>query len=325
MTEHILEAEALHASYLDGDNATGVLRGVDLKVGRGAKVGLVGESGSGKSTFARLAVGLVSPTTCRIDSGRFCVDDTDIVGLSSSTWESRRGDPAAIVFQDPLSYLNPVLRVGFQIAEAVRRHDGHTDVAARVRELLASVQLPARTADAYPHELSGGMRQRCLMAMALGCRPKLLIADEPTTALDVTTQSEILALLERLVTELDMALLLISHDLAVVSQVCAEVNVMYAGKIVESGPTGEIFRSPQHPYTRALLAAARMERHPDGRFVTVGGDVTALDPDDRGCHFRQRCVSVEERCEVAPPRFEAGSGQQVACWLVDHRVVVGHA
>jgi ABC-type dipeptide/oligopeptide/nickel transport system ATPase component len=239
----------------------------------GESVALVGESGSGKSTVARAALGLLPARIARIEAGRLLIEGRDMASATEKQWERQRGHPVAMVFQDPLSYLNPVMRVGRQIAESVRRHDpGVKNVNARVAELLDLVRLSESVIRAHPHELSGGMRQRVLLAIALGCRPKLLIADEPTTALDVTTQAEILALLRDLRRRLGMAMLLISHDLGVVWEECERVYVMFRSRIVESGDTREVFTQPTHPYTAGLIQAAKAARNSDGRFATIEGE-----------------------------------------------------
>ncbi|RYY64365.1 MAG: ABC transporter ATP-binding protein, partial [Comamonadaceae bacterium] len=227
----------------------------------------------GKSTVARTALGLLPARIARVESGRLLIEGRDMAGASEKEWEGMRGHPVAMVFQDPLSYLNPVMRVGKQIAESVRRHDpGVKDVDARVAELLDLVRLRESVIRSYPHELSGGMRQRVLLAIALGCRPKLLIADEPTTALDVTTQAEILALLRDLRQRLGMAMLLISHDLGVVWEECERVYVMFRSRIVEQGDTRTVFTQPTHPYTAGLIEAAKAARNSDGRFATIEGE-----------------------------------------------------
>jgi ABC-type dipeptide/oligopeptide/nickel transport system ATPase component len=242
-------------------------------------VALVGESGSGKSTVARASLGLLPPRIARIEAGSLLIAGREMAAATEREWEQMRGYPAAMVFQDPLSYLNPVMRVGKQIAESVRRHDpANRDVAGRVAELLDLVRLRESVIRAYPHELSGGMRQRVLLAIALGCRPKLLIADEPTTALDVTTQAEILALLRDLRQRLGMAMLLISHDLGVVWEESERVYVMFRSRIVEQGSTREVFSRPGHPYTAGLIQAAKAARNSDGRFATIEGEFsTAVD------------------------------------------------
>lgn len=231
-----------------------------IKVPAGGAVGLVGESGSGKSTLARTLMGLLATRPAVLEAQSFRVDGRSLEIGDDAAIRSLRGNTLAMVFQDPLSYLNPLMRVGRQIDEAVRLHDGKKAVARRIAELLDLVQLPQHVAKSYPHELSGGMRQRVLLAIALACRPRLLLADEPTTALDVTTQMEILALLRELRRELGMALLLISHDLTSVAELCDEVYVMVGGRTIENGSCREIFHAPSHAYTKTLLDAARAQR-----------------------------------------------------------------
>ena len=273
----VLQTESLTIEYrieYRGRSSTVLAaQDVSMLVREGESVALVGESGSGKSTIARAALGLLPPRIARVTGGRLLIEGRDVTAYSETQWEQLRGHPVAMVFQDPLSFLNPVMRVGRQIAESVERHDrGARDVTVRVAELLDLVRLPAGTIRAYPHELSGGMRQRVLLAVALGCRPKLLIADEPTTALDVTTQAEILALLRELRVTLRMAMLLISHDLGVVWKECERVYVMLRSRIVESGATREVFAAPAHAYTAGLIKAAKAARNADGRFETIEGE-----------------------------------------------------
>jgi len=268
-----LQIESLSIEYRSPSGAVLAVQDVSMLVREGESVALVGESGSGKSTIARAALGLLPPRTARVTGGRLLIEGRDVTACRPKQWEQLRGHPLAMVFQDPLSFLNPVMRVGRQIAESVERHDrGTRDVTARVVELLDLVRLPANTIRAYPHELSGGMRQRALLAVALGCRPKLLIADEPTTALDVTTQAEILALLRDLRRTLGMAMLLISHDLGVVWEECERVYVMLRSRIVESGVTREVFAAPAHAYTAGLIKAAKAARNAEGRFETIEGE-----------------------------------------------------
>jgi ABC-type dipeptide/oligopeptide/nickel transport system ATPase component len=275
----LLRTEGLTISYRSRAGTMTAVQDVSIEVREGESVALVGESGSGKSTVARAALGLLPARIARIDSGRLTIEGRDVTACTEREWERLRGHPLAMVFQDPLSYLNPVMRVGKQIAESVRRHDpGVRDVNARVAELLELVRLRESVVRAYPHELSGGMRQRVLLAIALGCRPKLLIADEPTTALDVTTQAEILALLRDLRQRLGMAMLLISHDLGVVWEECERVYVMFRSRIVEEGSTREVFTRPAHAYTAGLIQAAQAARNSEGRFATIEGEFsTATD------------------------------------------------
>jgi oligopeptide/dipeptide ABC transporter ATP-binding protein len=260
---------------------------------------------------------LIPQSIARIESGRIAVGGRDVTRYTEDQWQAVRGDPVAMVFQDPLSYLNPVMRVGRQIAESVRQHAPDLPLRARVAELLSLVKLPAAAIDAFPHELSGGMRQRALLAVALGCGPKLLVADEPTTALDVTTQAEILALIGELRARLGMALLLISHDLGIVAQACDRIYVMYAGHAVEWGSTPDVFQRPAHPYTVGLLKAAQAERNAQGRFATIAGDPPNLSALAAGCPFAPRCPLVRSECTQdmpLPGAAKAAGAQQVRCW-----------
>jgi oligopeptide/dipeptide ABC transporter ATP-binding protein len=314
----ILRLEDLVVSLRSRGAVVRAVNGASLSVGEGEAVGLVGESGSGKSTLARALLGLNPPRISRIEGGRIVIAGRDVTGLSEAEWEGMRGDPVAIVFQDPLSYLNPVMRVGRQIAESILRHTPQLAVRERVVELLDLVKMPQGVASAYPHELSGGMRQRALLAIALACKPRLLVADEPTTALDVTTQAEILALLRDLRQRLGMATLLISHDLGIVASACERIYVMYAGRLVEWGRTQDVFGKPAHPYTQGLFEAARAERDQQGRFATIAGDPPNLALPTPGCPFAPRCAKVMEVCRQAMPE-PSGAGEdashELRCWL----------
>jgi oligopeptide/dipeptide ABC transporter ATP-binding protein len=308
----ILAIENLRLGYRTQRGTVRAVADACLTIDEHEAIGLVGESGSGKSSLARAMLGLLPRPLATIDGGRIEIAGRAMTHAAESDWERLRGAPVAIVFQDPLSFLNPVMRVGRQIAESIARHRS----GRRVEELLALVRLPVSCADAWPHELSGGMRQRVALAIALGCGPRLLIADEPTTALDVTTQAEILALLRELRERVGMALLLITHDLAVVAAMCARVYVMYAGYVVEWGPTAQVFGRPLHPYTAALLQTARLERNARGRFATIEGDVPNL-AEREGCPFAARCPSVMPRCRSEmPPPFAPAPGQTARCWLL---------
>jgi len=318
MSDNILEIADLTLSYTTRGRTVRALDGVSLFVGAGEAVGLVGESGSGKSTLARAALGLTPDKISRIKAGRISIAGRDVTHFSEDDWCGMRGDPVAIVFQDPLSYLNPVMRVGRQIAESISRHAPRLPVGARVQELLELVKLPAACARSYPHELSGGMRQRVLLAIAIACGPKLLIADEPTTALDVTTQAEILSLLQDLRTRLDMAMLLISHDLGIVASACERIYVMYAGRTIEWGSTAAVFETPAHPYTVGLLHAAHADRDSDGRFVTIPGDPPSTALAHAGCPFAPRCLHTMRECTTSMPgpvTLGSGGRQTVRCWL----------
>ena len=314
----LLDIVDVSLSYRTRRRVVRALQAVNLSIAEGEAVGLVGESGSGKSTIARAVLGLTPAHVARIESGSIRVAGRDVTHLSEDDWAGVRGHPIAIVFQDPLSYLNPVMRVGRQIAESVERHAPGLSVDQRVRELLEQVKLPATCAVSYPHELSGGMRQRVLLAIAIACRPKLLIADEPTTALDVTTQAEILALLKELRTQLNMAMLLISHDLGIVASACDRIYVMYAGRTIEWGRTASIFEAPAHPYTIGLMHAAQSDRDRDGRFVTIGGEPPNPTGLQAGCPFAARCGRALPQCaELMPQPIALQPQHTVRCWLYD--------
>lgn len=316
----VLKVDRLSVTYRSGGSTVHAVRGASLSVGRAEFVGVVGESGSGKSTVARAVLGLL-PGNARITEGSIMLEGRDVTHLQPEERRRTRGNPATMVFQDPLSYLNPVMRVGEQIAEGVRLHDQEADVAGRVKELLGMVQLPKEVARSYPHELSGGMRQRVMIAIALGCRPKLLIADEPTTALDVVTQASVLDLLRRIQAEIGLAVLFISHDLAVVANLVDRVYVMYSGTTVESAPARDLVQAPGHPYTYGLVSAAMVRRDGSGGFSTIPGEVPDLSVIGPGCPFAPRCPEAQERCQAqAPPLVAVGDRRTVRCWLhVDGR------
>jgi oligopeptide/dipeptide ABC transporter ATP-binding protein len=317
-TPPILEVRGLGVTYRTQSRVVHAIQDASVSVAPGEAVGIAGESGSGKSTLARAALGLLPEGVARITAGSIAIAGADVTQYTPRQWERVRGRPLAIVFQDPLSFLNPVMRVGDQIGESVRRHDPSVDAFARCIELLELVKLDANVFRRYPHELSGGMRQRVMMAIALGCRPRLLIADEPTTALDATTQTEVLALLRSLRTTLDMSLLVISHDLGLLRWNCDRVYVMYAGHTIEQGLTGDVLARSAHPYTRGLVEASRLRRLDDGRFATIGGDVPDLRERYRQCPFVARCAHAFAACREQMPPVAAGEGpgHEARCWLL---------
>ncbi len=314
----LLHIEDLHTHIHTPRGVVRAVDGVSLSIPRGGAVGLVGESGSGKSMTGFSILRLFPTSGARIVRGRILLDDVDLLALSDEQIRNVRGGDVAMVFQDPTTYLNPVLSVGRQVAEAFAMRFGWAQAREKAMEALGLVGLPDPRGVywRYPHELSGGMRQRAVIAMATVCRPRLLIADEPTTALDVTIQAQILELLERLRRELGMAVLLITHDLGIVAEVCETVYVMYAGRIVESGPAVRMFESPAHPYTQGLLAGALSidEARPIVRVME--GTVPDLAALPRGCRFHPRCPAVMDRCRVDdPPDFVVAPGLRAACWL----------
>lgn len=291
------------------------LRGIDLDVMPGEAVGLVGESGCGKSVTWLAALGLL-PDQARV-TGSVLLEGAELLGAPARVLERVRGGRIAMIFQDPASSLNPVHRIGTQVAEAVALHQGLSRMAARAeaKRLLDQVALPdaARRMDAYPHELSGGQNQRVMIAMALAGRPELLVADEPTTALDVTIQAQILELLGELRRDTGMALVLISHDLGVVAETCERVAVMYAGRIVEEAPVDALFAAPRHPYTKGLLGALPPIDGPRAPLASIPGGVPepwAMPP---GCAFAPRCPARVQACDVAPPALLRHDGRANAC------------
>jgi peptide/nickel transport system ATP-binding protein len=317
-----LRVEQLHVGFETREGLVQAVDGVSFAVAPGRTLGIVGESGSGKTVAATTALGLTRGSRVRV-SGRVLLDGEELLGASPQRLRALRGDAIAMVFQDPLSALHPLLRVGDQIAETVRAHRSISRAAARARavELLEQVALPdpRRRAAAYPHELSGGMRQRVGIAIALANEPRVLIADEPTTALDVTVQQQILALLRRLRDELGMAMVLITHDLGVVAETADEVAVMYAGRIVEQAPTAELFAAPQHPYTWGLLRSMpRLDAPAGAELVPIPGRPPSLIDPPPGCRFHPRCPYVRERHRHVDPGSEPladAPSHRVACLL----------
>jgi oligopeptide/dipeptide ABC transporter ATP-binding protein len=321
----LLEVERLTTVVRARGREVPVVREVSFTLQPGEALGIVGETGSGKTLTALSLMGLL-PDGARVAGGSVRLDGRDLLALPERERRQVRGTELAMVYQDPSTALNPLMRVGEQVAEALRAHGASREQAARrALEALAEVGLPnpARVARAWPHQLSGGMRQRAMIAVALACRPKLLLADEPTTALDVTVQQQILALVDRLRAETGLAVVWITHDLGVVARIARRVLVMYAGRAVELGPTAALFASPQHPYSAGLLASippARGRERPPLR--QIGG--TPPDPASlpRGCPFHPRCRQRVDRCLAEdPPLTERGGadGSLAACWVPPER------
>jgi peptide/nickel transport system ATP-binding protein len=292
--------------------------GVSFDVGAGQVVGLVGESGCGKSVTALAVMGLLPRRGVRV-SGRAMFDGTDLLALPEPAMRDRRGRDISMVFQDPLSALNPVVPIGVQVTEVLRRHRSVSAAGAReeAAALLNQVGIPdpTRRLRDYPHQLSGGMRQRALIAIALACRPRLLIADEPTTALDVTIQAQILALLAELVADTGTALIMITHDLGVVAGLCDEVNVLYGGRVVERSQRHELFARPRHPYTHGLLGSIpRLDTARGGRLAAIKGSVADNLPWAEACAFAPRCSRVLGSCrDTTPPVSTSGQGRMLRC------------
>jgi oligopeptide/dipeptide ABC transporter ATP-binding protein len=289
---------------------------VSLDIGEGDCVGIVGESGSGKSVTALSILRLHARATTHIPHGEIRYRGEDLLRAPGPELRAIRGSEIGMIFQDPMSSLNPVLTIADQISETLRRHQGLTGATARRRvvELLDLVRIPdaARRADDYPHRLSGGMRQRVMIAIAIACRPRLLIADEPTTALDVTIQAQILELLRDLRNELGMSVMLITHDLGIIAEFAQRVVVMYAGRVVEQAPVSELFRQPVHPYTAGLIAAVPTLDGNARRLVTIPGRIPGPQEDIAGCRFSPRCTLVQDSCRQAAPSLEAVSALQAA-------------
>ncbi|MDE5440001.1 ATP-binding cassette domain-containing protein [Bradyrhizobium sp. CSA207] len=288
----------------DDGRVTHAVDSVDLSVAHGATLGLVGESGCGKSVTSLAIMGLLPKQSAEI-SGAIRFDGFDLLKTSDQTLRDLRGNRLAMIFQEPMTSLNPSLTIGEQIIETILRHRGGARRSARERaiELLRRVHIPSpeRRIDEYPHKLSGGMRQRVMIAMALACDPRLLVADEPTTALDVTLQAQILELMRELKAASGAAIILITHDLGVVAEVCDEVAVMYAGEIVERAPVDELFSTPQHPYTVGLLGSIPRLDHRADQLATIEGMVPNMAQPPAGCRFAARCPFVLDACTRAPP------------------------
>jgi oligopeptide/dipeptide ABC transporter ATP-binding protein len=317
----LLELTGLSTHYVSarGTRVTRAVEDVSLTLEAGQTLGIVGESGSGKTTLA-LSILRLLPQGARIVRGQLRFDGEDLLTKSQRQMQSIRGKRIAMILQDPMASLNPLFTIGDQVSEPIRVHEHASRRSAwdRARTLLKSVRIaaPERRVREYPHEMSGGMRQRVVGAIAISCEPRLLIADEPTTSLDVTIQAQYLKLLRELQQEHGLALIFITHNLGIVARMCDTVAVMYAGRIVESGPVRQIFDAPAHPYTRALLESIPRLTEVDARLTAIDGqppDPAAL---PEGCAFHPRCTKALDRCRVqAPPRFVVGAQHTAACWL----------
>ncbi len=319
MNEPLLDIKNLKTYYFTAEGVVKAVDGVSLKMARAEALGLVGESGCGKSTVAASIMRLVRPPG-KIVGGEICFGGENLLEKSEGYMRKVRGDKIAMIFQNPLTSMNPVYTVGSQIAEAIRLHQDvqKHEVMEKVVEMLDKVGIPdpARRAKDHPHEYSGGMCQRAMIAMALSCNPKLLIADEPTTNLDVTIQAQILDLMRTLRKELDTSTLLIGHDFGVISELCDRIAVMYAGKVVEYADLTTIFKEPKHPYTQTLLKSIPRLDIETKRLHIIPGNVPQLINPSPGCRFQPRCEYAKEVCtKREPPRIEIGQGHEVACFL----------
>ncbi|GAB4188854.1 MAG: ABC transporter ATP-binding protein [Thalassobaculales bacterium] len=315
----VLEVEDLKTWFFTQDGVTRAVDGVSFSVGAGETVGIVGESGCGKSVTALSILRLLPPRIGRTVGGAVRFEGSDLLSLDEAAMRGIRGNRIAMIFQEPMTSLNPVLTIGDQIAEAVMIHQGATRAAAlaRAAEMLKLVRIPdaERRLKDYPHQFSGGMRQRVMIAMALACNPTLLIADEPTTALDVTIQAQILRLMVELKGRIGAAIMLITHDLGVVAETCQRVIVMYAGRKVEEAPVEELFDRPLHPYTQGLMASIPRVGGRKRRLSEIPGIVPSLREPIAGCAFAPRCAQATARCHgEAPSLRELLPGHQVSCW-----------
>lgn len=315
----LLRVENLQTVFDTEEGTARVVDGVSFEVASGETVGLVGESGCGKSVTALSIMRLVAPPG-RIAGGSILFEGRDLLALPEKEMRKVRGNKVSIVFQEPLTSLNPVFTCGEQVREAIALHQrlGRKESKAKAIEMLGLVRIPdpAKRYSAYPHQMSGGMRQRVMIAMALSCEPRLLIADEPTSALDVSVQGQIIELLAELRERMRMAVLLITHDLAVIAQMARRVVVMYAGVVVEEAPMEDIFRRPAHPYTEGLLASIAKPGSRGGKLSQIAGNVPdplRLPP---GCRFSDRCPKRFEKCSIAePPLFDLPEARRSRCWL----------
>src|SRR5215475_1156282 len=320
-TKPLLSLENLSTHYVSqqGERVVRAVDDVTLSLGAGETLGIVGESGSGKSTLA-LTILRILPPAARIVSGRMMFEGENLLDKSDAEMRQVRGKRIAMILQDPMASLNPLFSIGDQVGEPIRVHDGASRATAwqRAVQLLKSVRIasPETRVSQFPHEMSGGMRQRIVGAIGISCEPRLLIADEPTTSLDLTIQAQYLALLRDLQREHGLALIFITHNLGIVAKMCDQLAVMYAGRVVESGPVSQIFNTPTHPYTEALLNSIPRMSDNRQRLTAIDGqppDLSAMPP---GCSFAPRCAKAFDRCRVeTPPEFRPGAGRTARCWL----------
>ena len=316
----LLSIEDLAISFETDEGVVDVIDGVSIDLEEGETLGLVGESGCGKSVTALAVMGLLPKPAGRITGGAIRFQDQDLTQLSSEELSRVRGDQVAMIFQEPMTALNPVHRVGKQLDESYRLHHpeaSNAEIRQESLRLMDHVGIPAaeRRLDEYPHQLSGGMRQRVMIAMALSSRPRILIADEPTTALDVTIQAQILELLRDLQSEYGMSIIFITHDLGVIAELASRVVVMYAGRIAEEASVEALFKTPLHPYTKGLLASIpRLESESKSVLPTIPGVVPSIDELPVGCRFSNRCEFVQDQCTTAKPELEqASEDRRIAC------------
>lgn len=322
-TELLLRVTNLQTYFFTDDGIAKAVDGVNLEIHKGETLGLVGESGCGKSVSALSILRLIPDPPGRIVDGQILFKGKDLLKLSNSEMRKVRGNEISMIFQEPMTSLNPVFTIGNQIAEAVQLHQGLSKRASLEKAIemlkLVGIPSPEQRVKEYPHQLSGGMRQRAMIAMALSCNPSLLIADEPTTALDVTIQAQILDLINNLKKELGMAVMLITHDLGIIAETAARVAIMYAGKVVEEADVYTLFESPKHPYTQGLLCSIPrpdLGMTKEIRLQEIPGIVPSLTELPQGCSFNPRCPKAMDSCRKEPPELkEINPGQKVSCWL----------
>jgi peptide/nickel transport system ATP-binding protein len=317
MEERLLEIRGLAVEYRTDDDVVYAVNNINLSVGKRETLGIVGETGAGKTTVAKSVLRILPPLQARINSGEILFEGRDLLKLPEKELRRIRGNKIAMIFQDPMTALNPIEKVGFQISEAIKQHNRHMSRQSADRlacDMLEMVGIPMDRFDEYPHQFSGGMKQRVVIAMALACNPELLFADEPTTALDVTIQAQVLDMMRSLKEKMDTAVVLITHDLGIVAEFCDAVAVMYAGEIVEFGSVRHIFKSPSHPYTAGLFGSLPKLDSKERRLSPIKGlmpDPTSL---PKGCRFRERCPRAIESCACAPPPdTEVEPGHIVKC------------
>lgn len=320
MADDILQIHDLRIEFVSEGEVTKAVNGVDLVIGEGKTLGLVGETGAGKTTTALSVLNLVPKPQGKILSGEVILDGVNVLAQNEHEMEKIRGNLVSMIFQDPMTALNPVMSVGEQIAEVVKIHESLDNKASmeRAKEMLETVGIPGERASEYPHQFSGGMKQRVLIAIALACNPKLLLADEPTTALDVTIQAQVLELMKGLKKKYNMAMLMITHDFGIVAEVCDEVSVMYAGRVVEHGTLEDVFDEKRHPYTEGLFNSLPDIHNRKSELKPIKGQMPDPTNLPTGCPFHPRCDYCTARCsQEEPPKIQINDTHYVRCWLYE--------
>ncbi len=314
----LVDIQNLQVSFPQHEGIVQAVRGVTLHVDEGESLGIVGESGSGKSVTCMAVLRLLREPPAKISADHMLLADEDMLKADRHKLAMMRGRVAAMVFQDPMTAFDPVFTIGHQIIETIQAHRAlsNTEAKSEAASLLAKVEIknPAAILESYPHQLSGGMLQRAMIAMALSCRPKILFADEPTTALDVTIQAQILQLIKNLQTEFGMGLIMVTHDLGVIAETVDRVVVMYGGRVMEEGPVQDIFDAPAHPYTQALLRSIPGQTPGRHRLIEISGASPSPVHPPAGCPFHPRCAQADAKCQEAPAFVAIGIGRHAACW-----------